>query len=242
MDLAVVWEITASLFTLTLLEVILGVDNLVFISIASSRLPLEKQKSARRFGLLLALGTRLILLASVIWIIGLTKPWFSLFGIAFSVRDFFMIGGGLFLLYKATTEMHKEFDEISTPPHLKKFASYFSVVTQIAIFDIIFSLDSVLTAVGMTQKFYIMAIAITIAILVMMMGSEPISRFISRHPTIRMLALSFLLLIGVVLVADGFNFHVPRGYLYFAIFFSLFVEIMNSLLIKRRDRNPHKNK
>lgn len=230
------WEIAASLFTLTLLEVVLGVDNLVFISIATSRLAPEKQKAARRFGLLLALGTRLLLLAGAIWMVRLQKPLFTLFNLDFSVRDIFMIVGGLFLLYKATVEIHAEFAifEDKHDHKVKRFANFWAIVTQIAILDIIFSLDSVLTAVGMTQNFTIMAIAITIAIFVMIIGSEPMSGFINRHPTIRMLALSFLLLIGVVLIADGLHFHVPRGYLYFAISFSLFVEIMNSILAKKR--------
>lgn len=237
MDFALIWEVIASLLTLTILEVVLGVDNLVFISIASSRLPPEKQKSARRLGLLLALGTRLLLLASVIWIIGMQKPWFSVFGFPFSLRDLFMIGGGLFLIYKATVEIHNEFEHATQTLKVKQYSSYMSVVTQIAILDIIFSLDSVLTAVGMTQKFLIMAIAISIAIFVMILGSEPFSRFIERHPTIRMLALSFLLLIGVVLIADGFHMHVPRGYIYFAIFFSIFVELLNGLIRRHEARN-----
>lgn len=233
-----VWEIAASLFTLSLLEIVLGVDNLVFISIATSRLAPEKQKAARRFGLLLALGTRLLLLATAIWMVGLNKPLFILFNMPFSVRDVFMIVGGLFLLYKATVEIHAEFALLELQSHtVKRFANFWAIVTQIAILDIIFSLDSVLTAVGMTQNFLIMAIAITIAIFVMILGSEPLSGFINRHPTIRMLALSFLLLIGVVLIADGLNFHIPRGYLYFAICFSLFVEVMNSFLAKRRSQH-----
>ncbi len=237
MDFATISNWLISLLTLTFLEIILGVDNLIFISIASSRLPQHKQKLARRIGLLLALGTRLLLLASIIWIIGLTKPWFSVLGYHFSGRDIFLIAGGVFLLYKATKEIHAEFESHDTPIHLRKFASFFAIVTQIAVFDIIFSLDSVLTAIGMTQNFTIMAIAITIAIIVMMIGSEPLSRFVNNHPTIRMLALSFLLMIGMVLIADGFSFHVPRGYIYFAVSFSVFVEILNSALVKKKSRS-----
>lgn len=237
MDMTALPSLLASLFTLTVLEVVLGVDNLIFISILSNRLPLHQQKSARRLGLLLALGTRLVLLASAVWIMGLIKPLFSLFDMGFSARDIFMILGGLFLLYKATLEIHAEFEAIEPSGIKKKPSSYFTTVVQIALFDIIFSLDSVLTAVGMTQNFTIMAIAIVIAMIIMIIGSEPLSSFINRHPTIRMLALSFLLLIGVVLIADGLEFHVPRGYLYFAICFSLFVEIMNSLLLKKRQKH-----
>ena len=236
MDFAALSSGFISLFTLTFLEIILGVDNLIFISIASSRLPVHRQKLARRIGLLLALGTRLLLLASVIWIVGLTQPWFSLFGFAFSGRDIFMIGGGLFLLYKGTLEIHTEFEAHGKSPTVRKFASFASVVTQIAIFDIIFSLDSILTAVGLTQNFMIMAIAITIAVIVMMIGSEPLARFVDAFPTVRMLALSFLLLIGTVLIADGFSFHVPRSYIYFAVCFSIFVEILNSSLARKKRR------
>lgn len=232
------WEIAASLFTLTLLEVVLGVDNLVFISIATSRLAPEKQKSARRFGLLLALVTRLLLLGTAIWMVGLHKPLFTLFNMPFSVRDIFLIVGGLFLLYKATVEIHAEFALLDTSSHaIKRFANFWAIVTQIAILDIIFSLDSVLTAVGMTQNFVIMGIAISIAIFAMILGSEPLCGFINRHPTVRMLALNFLLLIGVVLIADGLHFHIPRAYLYFAITFSLFVEVMNTLLAKKRKKH-----
>ncbi len=225
-----------SLFTLTVLEIILGVDNLVFLAIISNRLPLHRQKRARRLGLVFALLTRLLLLFCVVWIIGLTKPLFSIMQWSFSTRDLFLLIGGLFLLYKATMEIHHEFDATHQTTTTKKPTSFFAVVTQIAILDIIFSLDSVLTAIGLTQQYYIMAIAITIAIIVMIIGSEPLSRFINAHPTVRMLALSFLILIGVVLIADGFHYHIPRGYIYFAICFSLFVEAMNMLLRRKNQK------
>ncbi|HVV68703.1 MAG TPA: TerC family protein [Gammaproteobacteria bacterium] len=222
-------NILVSLFTLTILEVILGVDNLVFLSITSSRLPLAQQKTARRLGLLFALFTRLIFLASVVWIIGLTKPLFTIMQQSFSVRDLFLILGGLFLLYKATVEIHHEF-ESSTPEKTQaKYSSFLAVVTQIVILDIIFSLDSILTAIGLTQHYFVMATAIIIAIILMIICSEPLSRFINAHPTVRMLALSFLLLIGVVLVADGFHYHIPRAYIYCSICFSLLVEVLNML-------------
>jgi predicted tellurium resistance membrane protein TerC len=229
-------NILVSLFTLTILEIILGVDNLVFLSITSNRLPPEKQKTARRLGLLFALFTRLVLLASVVWIIGLTKPLFTIMQWGFSARDLFLILGGLFLLYKATVEIHHEFDVTDTAQTLPKYSSFLSVVTQIAILDIIFSLDSILTAIGLTQHYYVMAIAIIIAIILMMVCSEPLSRFITDHPTVRMLALSFLLLIGVVLIADGFHYHIPRAYIYCSICFSLLVEVLNMLRHRKVQR------
>lgn len=225
-----------SLITLTFLEVVLAVDNLVFISITSSRLPLHQQKSARRVGLLLAWVTRLILLAAAVWIAKLTKPLFIVFGFSVSARDIFLFLGGLFLLMKATHEIHLEMESVAnneenSPPRHSKF---FSVVTQIAIFDIIFSFDSVLTAIGLVQQFWIMATAITIAVAVMIFASEPLSRFVMRHPTVKMLALSFLILIGMVLVADGLHFEVPRGYIYFSVCFSLAVESLNLYRQKRK--------
>lgn len=236
-DVTLVSSTLISLLTLTCLEIILGVDNLIFISIASSRLPRHQQKLARRLGLFFALITRLLLLASVVWIVGLTKPWFHVTDFAFSGRDVFMILGGVFLLYKGTVEIHAEFEEYDKPVHMRKSAKFMLVVTQIAIFDIVFSLDSILTAVGLTQNFVIMAIAIVIAVIIMMLGSEPLSRFVNAYPTVRILALSFLLLIGTVLIADGFEFHVPRGYVYFAVCFSVFVEILNSILKQKNKKN-----
>jgi predicted tellurium resistance membrane protein TerC len=225
-----------SLLTLTVLEVVLGVDNLVFISIASRRLPPHRQKAARRFGLLLALLTRLLLLASIVWLIGLKKPWFSIFSHSFSGRDLILIVGGLFLLIKSTLEIHDEFDEQQTLVKGGRFASFSLVVMQIGILDIIFSLDSVFTAVGLAQAYWIMATAIMIAIVAMMVASEPLSRLINQYPTVKMLALSFLILIGTVLIADGFHFAIPHAYIYFAVGFSLFVEILNNLLRNRKQQ------
>jgi predicted tellurium resistance membrane protein TerC len=221
-------EIIISLSTLTILEIVLGVDNLVFLAIISQRLPQHQQKRARRIGLTLAWVMRLILLASAVAITKLTRPLITIFGNAFSGRDIFLILGGLFLLVKATQEIHIEM----TPDYFKempktKASQFWGVIAQIALLDIIFSLDSVLTAIGLTPHFWLMAVAISIAILVMIFLSEPLSRFIEKHPTIKMLALSFLLLIGMMLIVDGFGVHVSRGYIYFAIGFSIFIESLN---------------
>lgn len=233
-------DVLISLITLTFLEIVLGVDNLVFISILAGRLPVHQQKTARRVGLLFALVTRLILLASVLWIIGLIKPLFTLFGMAFSGRDLFLIGGGLFLLYKSTFEIHDEFANDVEFKVQKKHAGFWWVVTQIAVLDIIFSLDSIFTAIGMTQTFWIMATAIIIAITLMIFASETLSRIVMSVPTIKMLALSFLLMIGTILIADGFHFHIPRGYVYFALSFSVMVEILNLIAAKKRKKKQNK--
>lgn len=236
MELLNLSQLLISLLTLTLLEIILGIDNLVFISILSSRLPKHKQALARRIGLLLALFTRLFLLASALWLTTLTNPLFTVLSFAISGRDIFLIAGGIFLLYKATQEIHTEFEGEDSLEPQHKSARFSLVVTQIAVLDIIFSLDSVLTAVGMTQSFTIMALAITLAIFMMIFASEPISAMINKYPTLKMLALSFLLLIGTVLIADGFHFEIPRGYIYFAISFSVLVEALNHMRIRIRKR------
>lgn len=221
-----------SLLTLTFLEIVLGVDNLVFLSIISAKLPLHQRKLARRLGLIFALITRLLLLGSVVWLVHIKQPLFTLGGIGFSIRDILLFAGGLFLLVKATQEIHREIEP--TESHTTaKFHSLFFVIAQIGILDIIFSLDSVFTAVGLTDQFYIMAIAICIAILTMIFLSEPLSKLINDHPTIKILALSFLLLIGVILIADAFHHHIPREYVYFSIFFSIFVELLNSFVRSR---------
>jgi predicted tellurium resistance membrane protein TerC len=232
----VYFDIILSFFTLTILEIVLGIDNLVFLAIISQKLPLAQQKRARRIGLTLAWVTRLMLLASAVWLVKLTTPLFSILDYHFSGRDLFLLAGGLFLLAKATQEIHNELDPIPAQekkPNTKK-PSFNFVIAQIAVLDIIFSLDSVLTAIGLTQRFWLMAAAITIAIIVMMFASEPLSRFVERHPSIKMLALSFLILIGMVLIADSFQTHIPRGYIYFAMGFSLFVEMMNLYRHKRQ--------
>lgn len=227
-------EIALSFVTLTILEVVLGIDNLVFLAIITQRLPKHQQTKARRWGLTFAWVTRLILLASALELTRLTKPLFGFFNFNFSGRDIFLIAGGLFLLAKATQEIHADLEPKKTITISKKHISFTMAVTQIAILDIIFSLDSVLTAIGLTQRFWLMAAAITIAIITMVFASEPLSRFIEKHPTIKMLALSFLILIGMVLIADGFSFHIPRGYIYFAMAFSLSVEVLNIIGGKRR--------
>jgi predicted tellurium resistance membrane protein TerC len=222
------------LLTLTILEVVLGIDNLVFLTILSQKLPKEQQALARRVGLTLAWISRLILLACAIWLSELVNPLFHIADMGISWRDIFLFSGGLFLLAKATQEIHHEL-EPSLPAVASKtgFNKFGVVITQIALLDIVFSLDSVLTAIGLTQQFWIMATAITIAIIAMVFASEPLSGFVERHPTIRMLALSFLILIGMVLIADSFETHIPRGYIYFAMGFSLLVEFLNLLRSKR---------
>ena len=230
-------DIGLSLITLTILEIVLGIDNLVFIAIISQKLPQHQQKKARRVGLAFAWVTRLLLLASVVWITKLTKPLFTLFTYSLSGRDLFLLVGGIFLLFKATQEIHQEMDpseSIKLPEaSAKKFVT---IIIQIALLDIVFSLDSILTAIGLTDRFWLMALAITIAILTMIFASEPLSRFIKKRPSIKMLALSFLILIGMVLIADGLHSHIPRGYIYFAMGFSLFVEALNILKQRKKKR------
>lgn len=221
-------EILMSLVTLTALEIVLGIDNLVFLAILSQRLPAHQQAQARRLGLFLAWVLRLFFLCLAVWIIKLSYPLFTLMGMDVSARDIFLVLGGLFLLTKATQEIHAELEFLQEHDHRKlKRAKFSLVVMQIGALDLVFSLDSLLTAIGLTERLWVMATAISIAILIMLYASEPINRFIERHPTIKMLALSFLILIGVVLIADGFEFSIPRGYIYFSIIFSLFVESLN---------------
>jgi predicted tellurium resistance membrane protein TerC len=229
-------DILLSLSTLIVLEIVLGIDNLVLLSILTEKLPQAKRKNARRWGLTFAWMTRLILLASALWLSKLTTPLFSINAFSFSARDLFLLFGGGFLIAKATQEIHNEVLTDSGQTYTatkKKSAKFAFVVSQIAIMDIIFSFDSVLTAIGLTDNYWVMATAISIAILVMIFASEPVSAFIEKHPTIKMLALSFLILIGMVLVADSFQFHIPRGYVYFAMAFSLTVESLN---LYRRSR------
>jgi predicted tellurium resistance membrane protein TerC len=231
-------QIWASLLTLTVMEIVLGIDNLVFIAILANRLPQHRQAQARRLGLALALITRLALLGAIAWMVRLTQPLFELFGHGFSWRDLILIGGGLFLLYKGTSEIHERIESAEDHDKPQKaVVSFAGVITQIMVLDIVFSLDSVITAVGMANQFSVMALAVIIAVVVMLVASTPISDFINRHPTVKMLALSFLLLIGVTLVADGMGFHIPKGYIYAAIAFSIAVEGLNQLARPRR-RKP----
>jgi predicted tellurium resistance membrane protein TerC len=232
-------EIWLSLVTLSALEIVLGIDNLVFIAILTGRLPAHQRALGRRVGLALALITRLMLLATLAWIVGLTEPVFSVLGKGFSWRDMILIGGGLFLLYKATVEIHemveKEEDEPDSP-HGAAGVTFRGVVIQIAIIDIIFSLDSVITAVGMADQLWVMVTAVVVAMIIMIVAANPLANFVSAHPTVKMLALAFLLLIGVILIADGLGLHVPKGYIYFALAFSVAVETLNHWVRRRRRR------
>lgn len=224
----------ASLVTLALLEIVLGVDNVIFLSIITSRLPEHQQARARRIGLLLALAGRIILLFALGWLIGLTAPFVTALGIELSWRDLILAVGGLFLLYKATTEIHMML-EGETEGHGKPgSAAFAAVLVQIFLLDLVFSLDSVLTAIGMADEIIIMVAAIVIAIGVMLVAAKPLSAFVKKHPTVKMLALSFLMLIGVALIADGFEFHIPRGYLYFGVAFATAIEVLNLIARKRR--------
>ena len=230
-------EILASLVTLTILEIVLGIDNIIFISIVASRLPREKQILAQRVGLGLALGMRVVLLSMIVWIAGLTAPLFSVMDHEVSWRDIILIVGGLFLLVKGTMEIHHhvEGDE-EMKEGTKKAVTFGAVIGQILILDVVFSLDSVITAVGMADDLAVMISAVVIAIAVMMFAADPVSRFVNTHPTVKVLALSFLLLVGMALVADGLHYHIPRGYLYFAVAFSLGVECLNLWSKKNRDK------
>lgn len=231
-------DILVSLIALIVLEIVLGIDNLVFLSILTEKLPKEQRKAARRWGLTFAWITRLLLLACAVWLAKLTKPFLVLGDFSFSIRDAFLFMGGAFLIAKATQEIHYEVGEDNTPNSAlnTKKITFNTVVAQVALMDIVFSLDSVLTAIGLTTRFWVMALAITVAIMVMIYASEGVSRFIDKHPTIKMLALSFLILIGMVLVADSFSFYIPRAYVYFAMGFSLAVEGLNQLKRRRRKR------
>jgi predicted tellurium resistance membrane protein TerC len=229
----------ASLLTLTALEIVLGVDNLVFIAILAGRLPAARQNRARQIGLTLALATRLALLASIAWIIGLTRPLFELLGHPVSWRDIVLIAGGLFLLYKGTREIHHALEgdrPEGEEEHGNERTSLAGVVTQIMLLDIVFSLDSVITAVGMANNLWVMASAIIIAVVIMLVASGPLTGFVQRYPTVKMLAVSFLILIGMTLIADGAGFHVPKGYIYAAIGFSVGVEALNQFAARRRRR------
>ena len=225
-----------ALGTLTALEIVLGVDNIIFISILSGRLPAEQQPRARFLGLLLALFGRVVLLLSLTWIMRLAAPMFTVMEFAVSGRDLILIGGGLFLLAKSTHEIHNKLEGQEDHPAGKTAVPFGSVLAQIFILDLVFSLDSVITAVGMVDQVPIMITAIVLAILFMMFSAKAVSDFIDRHPTVKMLALSFLLMVGVALVAEGLDFHLPRGYIYFAMAFSVFVEMLNLRLRGRKKR------
>jgi predicted tellurium resistance membrane protein TerC len=227
-----------ALLTLTALEVVLGIDNIVFISILSSRLPKEQEPRARRLGLGAAMITRILLLLSLTWVARLTDPLFAVAGFEISGRDLILIIGGLFLLGKSTHEIHERLEgEEEHERSTKAAPSFAGVITQIALLDIVFSLDSVITAVGMAQALWVMITAVVVAVIIMLFASDGISHFVNRHPTVKMLALSFLLLIGFNLIVEGLHFHIPKGYVYFAMGFSVFVEILN-LRMRARQAEP----
>lgn len=237
-------EIWISLITLTVLEIVLGIDNIIFISIMASKLPANKQKKARQVGLALAMVTRVLLLLSLSWIMTLTSPLFNmgewialtdaelLKQFAISGRDLILIIGGLFLIYKSTSEIHDKLEGSEHHTDSKAVVTFSGVILQILILDIVFSLDSVITAVGMADHIEVMIAAVIIAVIVMMLSAGAISEFVNKHPTVKMLALSFLLLIGVSLLAEGFDQHIPKGYIYFAMAFSVLVEMLNQKMNK----------
>ncbi|SDS19944.1 TerC family protein [Bradyrhizobium canariense] len=230
-------EAWAALLTLTALEIVLGIDNVIFISVIVSRIPPRQAKRARQIGLALALIFRILLLSLLVWLIGLTQDVLTLKGFAFSWRDIILIGGGLFLIAKATHEIHTEVEANDGADDVEPRASaFFWVIVQIIVIDMVFSLDSIITAIGMAQDLQIMIAAVVIACVIMYASSGPVAKFVAEHPTTKMLALAFLVLIGVALVADGFKFHIPRGYIYFAIAFSAVVELFNVLAKRNRKK------
>lgn len=229
-------EIWIALLTLTTLEIVLGIDNIVVLAIISNNLPVEQREKARFVGLSLALLMRVGLLFSITWIAGLTQPVFAIYDHDFSGRDLLLLAGGMFLMGKAVREIHESVEEAGRDDSHRPVTSFANAITQIVILDLVFSFDSVITAVGMAREFWVMVAAVIIAMLVMLAASGPIIRFIHAHPTVKMLALSFVLLIGTALVAEGFHFDIPKGYLYFAMAFSVLVESLNVAVARRRKR------
>ena len=231
--------------TLSVLEIVLGIDNIIFLSILVGRVPRPQQRRARLIGLSLAALTRIALLFSIVWLTRLTRPWFALLGQQISGRDLILAGGGLFLLVKSVLEIHHTLEGAAAERTARAMASLAAIVVQIAVIDIVFSLDSVFTAVGLARpdQLPVMVAAIIVSIIVMMWLSRPISEFVDRHPTVKMLALAFLILVGMALIAEGLDFHIPKGYLYFAMAFSVLVEMINirlrKLLDARRDAHRH---
>ena len=232
-------EAWIALATLTALEIVLGIDNIIFISILVGRLPQESRNKARLLGLGLAMMTRILLLLSIAWIMKLISPLFTIFGEAISGRDLILVAGGLFLLVKSTFEIHNSLEAHEEAAEGTQAASFVQVLFMIAVLDVVFSLDSVITAVGLAKHIPVMIIAIVLAVFVMMLSAKPIGDFVDTHPTVKMLALSFLLLIGISLVGEGLDFHIPKGYIYFAMAFSVFVEILN-MKIRKKERDPVK--
>ena len=235
------FETVLSLLTLTGLEIVLGIDNIVVIAIIVATLPVHQREKARVIGLSLAMITRLLLLFSISWIAGLTAPFMEIFDRSLSGRDLLMLGGGMFLIVKAVREIHEAMEEASIPEFNRKPRGFGSAIAQIIMLDVVFSFDSVITAVGMAQQLWVMATAIIIAVLIMLVASGPIIRFIQHHPTVKMLALAFVMLIGMALVADGMGFQIPKAYLYFAMAFSVLVEGLNVTLARRRSRAKETN-
>ncbi len=229
-------EAIVSLVTLSGLQVVLSIDNIVVIAIIAGTLPHHQRDKARILGLSLATITRLLLLFSITWIAGLTAPMVTVGGLSFSGRDLLMLGGGIFLIVKAVREMHEAMEDAGSPDRPRRSASLWTAIAMIVAIDIVFSLDSVMAAVGMTRELLVMSIAVVIGSVILLVASGPIMRFINHHPTVKMLALGFVLLIGVTLVADGMSFEIPRGYLYFAILFSVFIEALNILMARRQSR------
>jgi predicted tellurium resistance membrane protein TerC len=235
MELLTSPEAWAALLTLTALEIVLGIDNVIFLSVIVSRIPPAQAKRARQIGLLLALVFRIVLLSVLVWLIGLTEPVVTVKSVALSWRDIILIGGGMFLIAKATHEIHAEVEASHGEPDTEPRASvFFWAIMQIIVIDMVFSLDSIITAIGMAQDLEIMIAAVVIACVIMYVSSGPVAKFVANHPTTKMLALAFLVLIGVALVADGFKFHIPRGYIYFAMLFAAAVELFN--VLARRNR------
>jgi len=226
-----------ALLTLTFLEIILGIDNIIFISLVAGKVPEESQKKARLGGLSLALIMRILLLLSITWIIGLTKPVLTISDFELSWRDIILVAGGIFLLIKSTLEIHHKVEgqeeENKTGVKTKPTLSFTSAIIQIVLLDLVFSFDSILTAVGLTDQIILMVIAVIVAIIVMMIFAKPVGDFVNKHPTIQILALSFLILIGVMLIVEGAHYHVPKGYIYFAVFFSLAIEMLNMRFRKK---------
>jgi predicted tellurium resistance membrane protein TerC len=233
-------QVWLAFLTLSALEIVLGIDNIIFISILVGHLPREQQPRARMLGLALAMITRVALLFSIVWLTRLTATLFSVAGNEISGRDLVLAGGGLFLLVKSTLEIHATLEGAAEPTQMRAQTAFAAIVVQIAIVDIVFSLDSVFTAVGMASQISVMVAAIISSVLVMMWASGPISSFVDRHPTVKMLALAFLILVGVALIGEGLDFHVPKGYLYFAMAFSVVVEMVNIRLRKLLDARRHR--
>jgi predicted tellurium resistance membrane protein TerC len=236
MDLLLNPEVWIALVTLTALELVLGVDNIVFITILAGKLPEEQRDRARKLGLLGAMGTRVLLLLGLAWLVGLTAPLFTVLGEEISGRDLILLIGGLFLLWKGTREIHERLEGEEGAIDAPVAPTFAAVIVQIMLLDVVFSLDSVITAVGMVDDVPVMVAAIVIAIVLMMLFAKPIGDFVEQHPTVRMLALSFLLLIGMALVADGLDLHIPKGYIYFAMGFSVMVEMLNLRMRSARPR------